>query len=495
MDSCSNITACCNVHDGSESVADTYLGISLTFFVSQFSFIYSLRSYHKTRHPTSEWSSPEYSRYLPSDSEDISPVSTSSPPHLFKSALWLIRSDDSDHTLSQSNITLPKSNSISTLAPSTSCTGHSRSHSTPPPKDMPPLPPTSQRTSTHVTNHAPETPPHTQPVHAVTGLSSVPHMLRRTGRLSVVKVTSDTMLPNTSSHPERPDGQTITRDPSEIRSCSSWRPGHRGTGVHPDIRKASLTWENTSARHASQSSVGSASCASTHDGGASFPEKDKVGDDLVYAYGYGACGPTYPYLEVYNPQTRPGRYVETASSSSCEDVDEHGVLHGHRYGRTSSAGPTFPDASSELSSLTKEEEEEEEDGEDCASNTEGEEYVAMMGGFVRRMATIESLGSKEATGTLSTRATTTGSVTRHSKTPTSQFSSVCFGEYGSSSHLGSWREGSSLGTAYFSLSSSAGWVNERGELLLGPDAHRGTAGSPQYYTASGSSFPRTDDDR
>jgi hypothetical protein len=32
---------------------------------------------------------------------------------------------------------------------------------------------------------------------------------------------------------------------------------------------------------------------------------------------------------------------------------------------------------------------------------EEEEYVAMMGGFVRRMATIESLGSREAVSTLS----------------------------------------------------------------------------------------------
>lgn len=466
--------------------------------MSQLSFIYTLRSYHKIRHPISEGSNPKYFPYFPTDPEDTSPVSTSSPLHLLKSTFKFTRSEDSDHTLSQSDITLPKYNSVSTLAPSTSCTSHSRSHSTPSPKDISLLkisPPMSRRTSIQVTDHdasRSETPSHTQPVNAVTEPSSVPHMLRRTSRISVAKVTSDTTLPNISSYPEKFDGQTTTRDPSEIQSCAYWRPGHRGTGVHSDTRRTTLAWDNASVRHASQASVGSASFSSTRDGDETINEKDKADEDLVYSYGYGACGPTYPYLDMYNPQ-RPRRYAET---SSYGDINEHGIPQGHRPMRAIPVGLVFPDVSSEPSSLTREE------GE--SSSGEEEEYVAMMGGFVRRMATIESLGSKEAASTLST---TTSSAARHSsmrcKTPASQFSSVRFAEYGSSSCMSSLAPPlsgqGSLSTAYLSFSSGGTGmrVNERGELLPSPSANRSTAGSPcdrKYYTASSSSFPRMDDE-
>ncbi|KAF8130179.1 hypothetical protein EV363DRAFT_1399372 [Boletus edulis] len=444
------------------------------------SFIYTLRLYHRTRHPNFDENSPKYSPYLPSDPEDISPVFRSSPLHLSKSTFRLMRSEDSSHTLNQSNTTLPKSNSISTLAPSTSCTGHSRSHSTPPPKDISPpriSSPTSRRTSTHVTNHgASSTPFGSEPqrINAVTPPLSASHMLRRASRISITQLTSDTMLSDNFSHSERANGSILARDPSQIRSC---KPGHRGTSAHPDVRKTTAEWENTHVRHASQTSVGPQSFSSTE--GESSTEMGKDDDILAYSYGYGASEPTYPYLDTYNPQ-RPGTYAE---APSCEDVEERGFSQGYR--RAIPGGPVLPEVSSEPRSSFSGEEEEESSGEE-------EEYVAMMGGFVRRMATIESLGSKEAASTLST----TGSVAPYStrsKTPLSQFSSVRFAEHGSSgtSSLGMpLSTDASLSTAYFSFSSGGTGmrVNERGELFWGPNASRSAAGSPhdrQYYTASG----------
>ncbi|KAG6374115.1 hypothetical protein JVT61DRAFT_4759 [Boletus reticuloceps] len=430
------------------------------------SFIYTLRLYHRTRHPNFDGNSPKYSPYLPSDPEDISPVFRSSPLHLSKSTFRLVRSEDSSHTLNQSNTTLPKSNSISTLAPSTSCTGHSRSHSTPPPKDIS-LPrissPTSRRTSTHVTNHGAsstpfgsETPSQTQHINAVTPPLSASHMLRRASRISITQLTSDTMLSDNFSHSERANGSILARDPSQIRS---YKPGHRGTSAQPDT------------------SVGPQSFSSTE--GESSTEMGKDDDILAYSYGYGASEPTYPYLDTYNPQ-RPGTYAE---APSCEDEEERGFSQGYR--RAIPGGPVLPEVSSEPRSSFSGEEEEESSGEE-------EEYVAMMGGFVRRMATIESLGSKEAASTLST----TGSVapnSMRSKTPLSQFSSVRFAEHGSTdtSSLGMpLSTDGSLSTAYFSFSSGGTGmrVNERGELFWGPNASRSAAGSPhdrQYYTASG----------
>ena len=494
MDDCCSTATFRDVDGSSEFVADEYLENQLIVFASQLSFICTLHSYHGTRHPNSDGSSPKYTPYLPADPEDISPVSTSSPHHLSKSTFRLTRSQDSSHTLNQSNATLPKYNSISTLAPSTSCTGHSRSNSTPPLKDISPpriSPPTSRRTSTHAISHGAsstpfgsETPSQTQYVNAVTPPLLASHMLRRTSRISVTQVTSDIMLSDISPQSEQPRSPMIDCDPSEFRSSVSWKPGHRGAGIL-DVKKTTLTWENMHVRHASQASVGPESTSSTHDDGESIKEKVKDDDDLVYSYGYGASGPTYPYLDMYNPP----RPTETLT---CEDVDEREFSQGYR--RAIPGRPALPEVFSEPRSSLSDEEEE--------SSGEEEEYVAMMGGFVRRMATIESLGSKEAAGTVST----TGSVALHSmrsKTPVSQFSSArCGADHGSSgaSCLGvpTGKDGS-LSTAYLSFSSGGTGmrVNERGELLPGGNASRSTAGSPhdrRYYTASASSFPRIDNE-
>lgn len=296
------------------------------------------------------------------------------------------------------------------------------------------------------------------------------------------------MLSDTSPHSDRTDGPTMARDPSEIRSSVPWKPSRRGTVAHLDVGKSTLAWENENVhvRHASQASVSSDSFLSSHDDGESIKENDRQDDVLVYSYGYGATEPTYPYLDVYNPQGSGG-YSE--ASSLCEDLDERGLSRGYR--RAIPGGPGLPEASSEPRSSLSGDDDEESSGEE-------EEYVAMMGGFVRRMATIESLGSREAAGTVST----TNSVAHHSmrsKTPVSQFSSGRFTDYGSSgpsSGVPSSKDGS-LGTAYLSFSSGGTGmrVNERGELVLGPN--RSAAGSPhdrQYFTASGSSFPRMDDE-
>ncbi|KAG9311117.1 hypothetical protein JVU11DRAFT_9027 [Chiua virens] len=403
----------------------------------------------------------KYASYFASDPEEVSPMST--------------------HTLNRSNTTLPKYNSISTLALSTSCTGHSCSHCTPPCKDIPPKisPPTSRSSSGHATNH-------------VTRLGT-DGQSRAQSIIDPVVGTSHT--PSNEPYFSHTTVRWSCRDPSEIRS---WKPGHRGISTHVDIKKASTppSWEGH-ARQASHTSTGSTTLSSTaHEDSEFTQEKSREDDGVVYAYGYGAFGPTYPYLDMYNPQ-RPERDDETSSSS--EDLHAYWAFAGTP-APAPSFGLTYQDIASSSSRTSSQLEVREEDDYESTCSDEEEEYVAMMGGFVRRMATIESLGSKEASGTLSTTA---GSVARHRDVSPSRFSSGRFSAYygtspwpGTDASTGPSSHGhSSLGsTVYFSLSSgetgtmgaSGGMtrvqVNERGELLPGPSCsdhtNKSAASSP-----------------
>ena len=514
MDRCSSITTCRDVDRGCECIVGKNSETSLIVSISQLLFTYTLRAYHGTRHPAFE-SSPKYTPYFPSGPEDISPVSASSPLHRLKSTFKYSQSDVSVHMHNHSNATLPKYNSMSTLALETPCMGPSRAPSAPsvpPPKDNPPLgisPPTSRSSSGSSTQFRTEMPPQTPPVSAMTAPSSGPCMLRRMHRMSCTQVTSDAAPPSdTPSYRERSDGQTTPRDRAEIRSGRPG-PGLRSAGVSQDLLPhASVPPHDDDDDDARQDT-----------------DTDGADDGVVYAYGYGAQGPTYPYLDMYTPQ-RPGGCADAAAS--CADVDEHGVLHGHRRAGACPEGEAW------------------EAGEASSGEEEEEEaYVVMMGGFVRRMATIASLGSREGegagTGTHST--TGTGSAARRtarSKTPGSPFSSVRFADERSSCASGSpaapWsRPGSlttsttasvssasaaisitvpsskrtSLSTTYLSFSSggtdtgiavSMGMcVNERGERVPWPDPnghvhHAGTLSDRHYDTASQSSVPRRDDD-
>lgn len=232
-------------------------------------------------------------------------------------------------------------------------------------------------------------------------------MIRRS-RISIHQASTDTVLSISDGEKFDP---TIGHDTSRI--SGSGQPSHRGIGRTCDGMGISLA------------------CESSNDHGKEpFQEgesiKDKV-DVPVYSYGYGAPGPTYPYLEVYNPR-RPGGDAE-ASRSEHRDQDVCSPIPHFSF----SGGSVFREVSAPPSSTTSDD------------SSEEEEYVPMMGGFVRRMATIESRGSKEA-ATISMHSTP---LSGRSQTPASQISSVRFMNYTPS--LGSSvSRSNSLGTTYLS---------------------------------------------
>lgn len=214
-----------------------------------------------------------------------------------------------------------------------------------------------------------------------------------------------------------------------------------------------------------------------------------------YAYGYGAPGPSYPYLDVYNPRTGP--QPSDPSSASVESIQD-------RCSTTSDVS----------------------DYED-----DRDEFIPMMGRYVRRMSTIESLGSREVSTLGGTKSL---HMSARSRSPSLMIGSVssCMGGLPpthrsrfsslqlslsssapsasippSTTESGSG-SGKSHSTAYLSLSSGSSngetgteavsgtgtrvRVTERGELIIIPDTSpsASVASSPasyygrRYWTAS-----------
>jgi hypothetical protein len=144
----------------------------------------------------------------------------------------------------------------------------------------------------------------------------------------------------------------------------------------------------------------------------------------AYSYGYGASEPAYPYLDVYNPSIE-----QRHNPASLVDVAQQT--------RSSVVTDTAEDDSIE------------------------DELIPIMGGFVQRMATIESFGSREAATSMARSR-----LSRFSETPASP--SLRFATC-TPSITSTLSKNNSLGTAYFSASSSMAnsdmtTVNERGEL-------------------------------
>ncbi|KIJ61200.1 hypothetical protein HYDPIDRAFT_159755 [Hydnomerulius pinastri MD-312] len=430
-------------------------------------FIYTARAYYVARHPSQRRRRTYHSSYFLSDPEDASPASTLPPSTTSASPFKFTRSKDSKHALIQSSTTLATSNSSSTLAPSLSYTSHSCSHSSPPKRISPTKtsPPTYRstpiwpggRVSPPTTEVEPETSsPQTQFV-----TSATPRMLRRTSRISIDQVSPTAVLP-TSSDPEKSSDPMILRAPSDIKASGPGVYDHRGS---TDGRKISLAWESSTA------------CGSQ--AAESFKEGEPVKDDVsVYSYGYGASGPTYPYLDVYNPSS----YSRGNAAAPSEHRDQDVFSPVPRL--SIPAAPVFPDLSEPLSTTTKDD------------SSDEEEYVPMMGGFVRRMSTIESLGSKEA-ATMSTRSM---AFSARSQTPASQLSSLRFANYTPTmSMASSVSRSNSLSTAYLSMSSgdasSTGMrVSERGELLPESRITSPLSYGRYYYTANGQNLPTMEEE-
>lgn len=137
----------------------------------------------------------------------------------------------------------------------------------------------------------------------------------------------------------------------------------------------------------------------------------------AYSYGYGATDPAYPYLDIYNP-------APPANANAKDNRSSAAVI----------ARAEIIEPAPSLTTI------------ESGGGEEEDELIPIMGGFVRRMATIQSFGSREAALSIG-------------RSPRSSIG---------------WTPSmvSSLGTAsvYYSASSGGSGVgvgvNERGELPL-----------------------------
>ncbi|KAL4071594.1 hypothetical protein V8B97DRAFT_1870698 [Scleroderma yunnanense] len=461
-------------------------------------FMCILRAYHTTRHPSHRETQRRPQSHRPtmslSDAENSSPTETSQPsspslltPKRTFSFSAFIR--PSHKQLRQSSSTLAPSNSSGTLVPSLSHTGAVQSS---PPKNTSSakygMPPAYRQTNGWFINGG-----------IPSGVNQKNNAFNSNHGFSIRTGASDR-----SAHPYS-DGiddeavfyatsqkqqveEAMTPKPRVLRRTSrlsDWQRPADVTHLH-DLSKARAT----SAAYEYDSDVDStSSCDQTS-------ERVRDPSVLAYAYGYGAPGPSYPYLDVYNPPASTQHSV-TSSSASAESTQD------------TCSDRTGSDAS---------------DGE----YDREEEFVPMMGRYVRRMETIESMGSREAStlgGAKSLRLSNAGS-----RSPSLMIGSVssCMGglppSNGSPLQLslspapsasitlsnsvtssGSGT-GKSRSTAYLSLSggSSNGGtgieaasgmgtkvrVTERGEFVISPDNASGSgASSPtsygrRYWTAS-----------
>ncbi|KAG2054597.1 hypothetical protein BDR06DRAFT_1007763 [Suillus hirtellus] len=182
--------------------------------------------------------------------------------------------------------------------------------------------------------------------------------------------------------------------------------------------------------------------------------------DSVYSYGYGASEPAYPYLEIYNNPAPPA----TGNDNTIPTQQP----------RLSAAVIARADTIEPAMSLTTMESGDEED-----------ELIPIMGGFVRRMATIQSFGSQEAGLSMGRSRFSRGSVSEM-YAPASPRSSIGWAP----SMASTLSKNNSLGTAsaYFSASSELGTgssgrgtgVNERGELEAKMTTSPSSYGRYQY---------------
>lgn len=166
--------------------------------------------------------------------------------------------------------------------------------------------------------------------------------------------------------------------------------------------------------------------------------------NFAYSYGYGASEPAYPYLEIYNP-------------APPANANANNILT--QQPRSSAAVIVRADTIESRTSPTTIE----------SGDSEEDELIPIMGGFVQRMPTIESFGSREAALSMARSRFSRVSVSeRHA--PASPRSSIEWAP----SMASTLSKNNSLGTAsaYFSVSSDMGigssgpgvGVNERDEL-------------------------------
>lgn len=183
----------------------------------------------------------------------------------------------------------------------------------------------------------------------------------------------------------------------------------------------------------------------------SVSSSDKASDPgiLSYAYGYGAPGPSYPYLDLYNPPPSV-QHSGPSSSASVESTQDK---------------PSSHSSGSDVS--------------DCEDDRD--EFIPMMGRYVRRMRTIESLGSREV-------STLGGTKSLHLSTARSRSPSLMIGSVSSCMGGPSSTNGSQLSPLQLSLSSStpsASMPRSNSESTSGNST--GKSCSTTYLSLSGGS--------
>ncbi|KAG0706247.1 hypothetical protein DFH29DRAFT_190471 [Suillus ampliporus] len=363
-------------------------------------YLYFLRAYFVARHPSKYTRRMYYPPLMASDDTVDSPVSTIDPSTSGTHVNHLTRSTT---TFGLSSSTLALTNSSTTLAPTLSLSSQSHTHpSTLPAKSYNPVsssPQRSHRIWPNWTSLRLSGEGHQRQ----NSRSDIPRMLHRKKRIS-----SEHILPN-ADIPGAWEECTEVYDPGAISRVSSV----------PD---------NTSCV-TDECFIGGRRTSSV---GTRMTEPDACGS--VYSYGYGASEPAYPYLEIYNP-SRERNYNPALPAAFTQQ---------HRL-----SAAVIPCTVDPALLLTTDD------------HGVEDELIPIMGGFVRRMATIESFGSREAASSMAP------SHLSYSGTPASLHSSLGLANR-TPSIPSTLSKNNSLGTAYFSASSDMGGssvrVNERGEL-------------------------------
>lgn len=411
-------------------------------------YLYFLRAYSEARHPSRYTREVYYPPLMASEGVINSPVSTIDSPvstlDPSPSRTHFNKLIQTQAALGRSNSTLALTNSSITLAPSIS---HSPSHSH------------SSHLSTQATpsNPAPRT---SNPIwrnwmrlsikdhqrHNSLSETPSPRKLRRKNRITI---PSEHILLNANTLP------------GAWEECTKVYAAGLGLGPGASSRVVSES------DHFVGVTEGQGVCwmegrgIGTDSAGPLAMDSELGGRDsdsnFAYSYGYGASEPAYPYLEIYNP-------------APPANANANNILT--QQPRSSAAVVARADSIESRTSPTTIE----------SGDGEEDELIPIMGGFVQRMPTIESFGSREAALSMARSRFSRASVSeRHA--PASPRSSIEWAP----SMASTLSKNNSLGTAsaYFSVSSDLGMsgsgpgvgVNERGELEV-----RMTATSPPSYS-------------
>ncbi|KAG1732658.1 uncharacterized protein EDB91DRAFT_1151335 [Suillus paluster] len=368
-------------------------------------YLYFLKAYLVTRHPSKYTREMYYPPLMASDDTVDSPVSTLDPSASRTRVNHLIRSTTA---LGLSSSTLALTNSSTTLAPTLSPSSQSHSH--------------PSMLATQAYNPASSSPQRSRRIwpnwtslrlsgdaghQRQNGRSDTPHTLRRKSRISSEHISRNADIPD------------AWEECTEVYAVA---PG--AASRVPGVPSPLCATDKCSIGGRRSSSMGTL-----------MTESDDCGS--VYSYGYGATEPAYPYLEVYNPSIERNYNLAPPANVTQQPRLSAAVIPA-----------TFEPAS--LLTATKD------------YGVE-DELIPIMGGFVRRMSTIESFGSREAATSM-----TRSYFSRYSGTLASHHSSLGLASCAPSIESTLSRN-NSLGTAYFSVSSETGgssvkFVNERGEL-------------------------------